>query len=174
MGSIKPIGTIVECYAHAVAIEREGAARYAEFAELMAERGEEATAELFEQLSRFDARHADALSDRAGSMTLPYVSPVTHSWVDDAPPEAVSHELLQLMTPHDALMIALDNEGRSQALFEQVLAVSEDPEAKRVAAEMSAEQAEHIRRLQEALAKAPRPIEWDETFHFLAPVINPE
>ncbi|MCK7494757.1 MAG: hypothetical protein MZW92_29255 [Comamonadaceae bacterium] len=37
-----------------MAIEREGAARYAEFAELMDERGEEATAALFERLAQFD------------------------------------------------------------------------------------------------------------------------
>lgn len=173
MGSIKPIGTTAECYAHAVAIEREAAVRYAEFAELMAERGEEGTAELFEQLARFDAGHAEALAARASSMALPYVSPILHSWVDDAPPEAVSHELLHLMTPHDALKIALDNEGRSKALFEQVIATSGDVEAKNLAAEMSAEEGERIRRLREAFAKAPPPIEWDEeTFALISPLIE--
>lgn len=162
MGSNKPIGTIAECYAHAVAIEREAAARYAEFAELMAERGEQATAALFEQLAHFDSRQADLLAARASRMTLPRIPSVEHSWVDDAPPEAVSHELLHLMTAHDALEIALRNKQRSQALFEQVATSAEDAEAKNLAAEISADEAEHIRRLREAIARTPTPLVWDE------------
>ncbi|MBS1137610.1 MAG: hypothetical protein H6R11_1564 [Proteobacteria bacterium] len=162
MGSSKPIGTIAECYAHAVAMEREAATRYAEFAELMAERGEEATAALFEQLARFDARQADLLAERAARMTLPRIPSLEHSWVDDAPPEAVSHEPFHLLTAHDALQIALRNKQRSKALFEQVATSAEDAEAKDLAAEMSVEEAEHIRRLRDAIARTPTPLVWDE------------
>lgn len=162
MGSSKPIGTIAECYAHAVAIEREAATRYAEFADLMAERGEEATAELFGQLAGFDARQADLLAASAARMTLPRIPSVEHSWVDDAPPEAVSHELFHLMTPHDALDIALRNKQRTKALFEQVVATSHDPEAKELAAAISSDEDEHIRRLRDAIARTPTPLVWDE------------
>jgi rubrerythrin len=162
MASMTPIGTIAECYAHAMAIEREGAARYAEFAELMAERGEEATAALFDRLARFDAQHAEALAARASDLTLPRVSPVEHSWVDDAPPEAVSHELFHLLSPHDAISIALSNTQRSQALFEDVMASASDPEAQRLAAEMSADGTEQIRDLRAALARTPAPVRWNE------------
>jgi rubrerythrin len=162
MASIDPIGTTAECYAHAMAIEREGAARYAEFAELMAERGEEATAALFERLARFDAQHAEALAARASGFALPRVSPVEHSWVDDGPPESVSHELFQLLTPHHAIRIALSNAERAQALFEGVMATATDPEAQRLAAEISAEGGEQIRSLREALDRTPAPVLWNE------------
>ncbi len=162
MASMSPIGSIAECYAHAMAIERESAARYAEFAELMAERGEEATAALFERLARFDAQHADALAVRASGLALPRVSPVEHSWVDDAPPEAVSHELFQLLTPHYAIRIALTNEERTQALFEDVMASAGDPDAQCLAAEISAEGTDQIRDLREALARTPAPVLWNE------------
>jgi len=162
MGSSKPIGTIAECYAHAVAIQREAATRYAEFAELMGERGEEGTAALFEQLSRFDAQRADVLTERAGGMGLAGVPPAEHSWVDDAPPEAVSHELFQLMTAYHALDIALRNKQRSLALFEEIVTSAKDQEARDLAARLSADDAEHIRQLQEAIARTPMPLIWDE------------
>jgi rubrerythrin len=162
MASMNPIGTIAECYAHAMAIEREGAARYAEFAELMGERGEEATAALFERLAHFDARHAETLAARASGLTLPRVSAVEHSWVDDAPPESVSHELFQLLTPHHAISIALTNAQRTRALFEDVRASNSDPETQRLAAEISADGTEKIRHLREALSRTPAPVLWNE------------
>lgn len=162
MASSKSIGSIADCYAHAMAIRREGAARYAEFAELMAGRGEETTAELFERLADFDARHAAALERRASDLALPPVSPVEHSWIDTAPQEAVSHELLHLLTPHHAISIALENRERSQALFEDAAARAADPEAKRLAAEISADASEQIRHLRDALARTPAPVRWSE------------
>lgn len=162
MASLSPIGTIAECYAHAMAAEREAAARYAEFADLMSERGEEATAALFERLARFDTQHTEALAARASELALPQVSPVEHRWVDDAPPEAVSHELFQLLTPHHAIRIALSNQERARALFEDVMARATDPEAQRLAAEISSEGSEQIRHLREALAHTPAPVMWNE------------
>lgn len=174
MGSVKPIGTIAECYAHAVAVEREAAARYAEFSELMAERGEEATAGLFESLARFDDEHAQALTRRAADLRLPRVDATAHAWVDDAEPEDVSHELLRLMSPHDAIRIALDNEERARQFFEGIASEAQDPAARKLAAEMSAEESMHIARLREALARTPPPLVMDEhAFTVLSAVVQP-
>jgi rubrerythrin len=168
-----PIGNIAECYAHAMAIGREGAARYTEFAELMGERGEEATAALFERLAQFDSRHAETLAARASGLALPRVSTVEHSWVDDAPPESVSHELFQLLTPHHAISIALTNAQRTQALFADVMASNRDPEAQRLAAEISAGGTEQIRHLREALSRTPAPVLWNEdTLDLLPPLFS--
>jgi rubrerythrin len=174
MGSIKPIGTIAECYAHAVAVEREAAARYAEFSELMAERGEEATAQLFQSLARFDEEHAGALTRRASELPLPHVATTEHAWVDDAEPEAVSHALLRLMSAHDALRIALDNEERAREFFDGVASRAQDPAARKLAAEMSAEESLHIARLRDALTHTPRPMVWEEhMFPVLSAVVQP-
>lgn len=173
MASMNPIGSVAECYAHAMAIEHEAATRYAEFAQLMGERGEEATAALFERLAEFDARHAETLAARASNLTLPRVSVVEHSWVDDAPPESVSHELFQLLTPHHAISIALTNAERTQALFEDVMASNSDPDAQRLAAEISAGGTEQIRHLREALSRTPAPVLWNEdTLDLLPPLFS--
>ena len=60
-------GGVAALYAHALAIEREGAARYGEFAARMADEGNEAVAQLFAELAGFEGKHASALErdDRA-------------------------------------------------------------------------------------------------------------
>jgi hypothetical protein len=74
----------------------------------------------------------------------------------------VSHELFQLLTPHHAISIALANTQRTQALFEKVMASAGDPDAQRLAAEISAEGSDQIRHLREALARTPAPMLWNE------------
>ena len=71
------------------------------------------------------------------------------------------------MTPHDALKIALDAEKRAQALYEQAVAVSDDPEVKRLARELAGEELEHIAWLEEALQKAPRPLTTEADYEAL-------
>ena len=51
---------IDEFQAHALAIEREAAARYREFAARMSDRDQPALAELFERLARMEQAHAAA------------------------------------------------------------------------------------------------------------------
>ena len=82
--------------------------------------------------------------------------------MDDAPPESVSHELFQLLTPHHAISIALTNAQRTRALFEDVRASNSDPETQRLAAEFSADGTEEIRHLREALSRTPAPVLWNE------------
>ena len=104
MASAKPIGNLAECYANALAIEREAAARSAQFAEYLEDHGEQATAELFRRLARFEEQHVEELERRTAGMPLPALRPWEFSWLDDAPAERVDHHFVfHLMTPHDAL-----------------------------------------------------------------------
>ncbi|MCK7494758.1 MAG: hypothetical protein MZW92_29260 [Comamonadaceae bacterium] len=93
--------------------------------------------------------------------------------MDDAPPESVSHELFQLLTPHHAISIALTNAQRTQTLFAEVMASNSDPEAQRLAAEISADGTEQIRHLREALSRTPAPVLWNEdTLDLLPPLFS--
>lgn len=168
MASATPIGNLAECYANALAIEREAAARSAQFAEYLEDHGEQATADLFRKLARYEQQHVDELLRRTSGMPLPALRSWEFSWLDNAPSEQVNHDFIfHLMTPHDALKIALNAEKRAQALYEQAVASSEDAEVKRLARELAGEELEHIAWLEDALRKAPRPLVSEADFEQL-------
>jgi rubrerythrin len=130
-----------ELYVHAIAIEREAAARYAELAEVMASEGNDKVAAFFRMLSAFEATRLDALEGKTAGVELPALS-CDHSWYDSEAPETA---------PRHALGTALDAEKRARAFFEQAGRVADDPEARALAREMAEEEAEHIRLIERML-----------------------
>ena len=64
MVAVIPVSTPNELYAHAIAIEREAAERYSEFAQHMADEGNDQVATLFRTLAVFEAEHLDTLEAR--------------------------------------------------------------------------------------------------------------
>jgi rubrerythrin len=169
------IGSIAELYAHALAVEREAAARYAELAEFMADRDNAPVAELFSRLAQIEEEHADAIVARARDLDLPALEPFEHTWFDAGPPETVAHEFVfRLMSPHDALKVALEAERRARAYFEEVFAAAADPDLKTLAASMIQEEQQHIDWVERALAAAPDPnIDWDTLFAHRRVVLPP-
>ena len=92
-------GGVAALYAHALAIEREAAARYGEFAARMADEGNEAVARLFAELAGFEGEHASALERECDGMALPAIAPAEYAWLDAGAPETAAHDLVfQLMT----------------------------------------------------------------------------
>ena len=168
MASATPIGNLAECYANALAIEREAAVRSAQFAEYLEDHGEQEAAELFHKLARYEQQHVDELLRRTSGMPLPALRSWEFSWLDNAPAEQVNHDVIfHLMTPHDALKIALGAERRAQALYEQAVASSEDAEVKRLARELAGEELEHIAWLEDGLKKVPRPLTTEDDYEAL-------
>lgn len=159
MANATPIGSLASCYASALAIEREAAERCAQFAEYLEDHDELATAALFRRLAIYEKQHVDELLRRSSGLPLPVLREWEFSWLDDAPAERVSHAFIfHLMTPHDALKIALGAEKRAQALYEQTIATTADPEVKRLARELAGEEMEHIAWIEDALSRTPRPL----------------
>jgi rubrerythrin len=159
-------GGVAALYAHALAIEREAAQRYGEFAARMADEGNDAVARLFADLAGFEGEHAKALERECDGMALPPIAPAEFAWLDTGAPETAAHDLLfQLMTPHDALEIALAAELRAQTFFEQVLDRAADPRLRDLAAEMAQEEQAHATWVREALSRTPDPhIDWEQVF----------
>lgn len=142
---MREIRSAPELYAHAIAIEREAAERYAEFAERMAELGNEPLAELFGQLAGFEAEHLDALLRRTEGVALPELGTDEYQWLDAGAPETVARKLIfRLMTPRRALAIALAAEKGAQAFFEHVFMTADDPALRALAQEMAAEEQGHV------------------------------
>jgi len=165
MGSAKRFRSAPECYASALAIEHEAARRYREFAELLEDHGDRRTAALLRELAHFQEERVAALLTRSKGLALPQLEAWRYSWIDDAPPDKVAHEVVyHLMTPHDALAIALGAERRAAAFFRQVGADAEDAGLARLAAEIVEEDEHQIARIEEAIARVPRPFRYGEDY----------
>jgi rubrerythrin len=155
---MKFIDSPAELYAHAIAIEREAAERYGEFAERMQDEGRDALAEVFGMLARVEAEHLDTLVARTKGVALPTIAPERYKWLDTAAPETAARELVfRLMTPRHALAIALQAEQRAQAFFDHVYWTSSDPALRALAKEMAAEEREHVEMVSKMLGGTPEP-----------------
>jgi len=155
-----------ELYAHAIAIEREAAERYAELGRYMADLGNDAVAELFTQMAGFEAQHLETLLRRTEGVVLPELSSTDYRWLDAAAPETAARELvLRLMTPRRALEIALAAEQRAQAFFEHVFMTAADPALRALAQEMAMEEQEHVQLVEGLLARTPDAnVDWPALF----------
>jgi rubrerythrin len=151
------IQTAPELYAHAIAIEREAAERYTELAVRMDDEGREDLARLFDMLARLEGGHRDALLARAAGVLLPAIPRGRYRWLGAAAPETAAHDLvMQLLTPHGALAIALQAEQRALAFFEGVFATCHDPALRALAREMAAEEQEHVALIEAMLERTPQ------------------
>lgn len=161
-----PVSTPNELYAHAIAIEREAAERYAEFAQHMADEGNDEVATLFRTLAVFEAEHLETLEARTRGVKVPKVEPGEYAWLDAGAPETAAHELVfRLMTPHQALEIALEAERRAKNFFAEVKETAADPALRALAQEMAAEEEGHIAMVQLALERTPTgQVEWARVF----------
>jgi rubrerythrin len=145
-----------ELYAHAIAIEREAGERYAEFARLMADEGNDRVAAVFARLAALEAEHLAVLLRRTDGVALPAPPDVNYQWLDRGAPETAAHEFVhRLMTPHAALAIALAAEQRAQAFFESVHRTADDPALRALAQDMEMEEQEHIAMIERALELTP-------------------
>ena len=163
---MRPIAAPDELYAHAIAIEREAAERYGEFAQRMADLGNEAAAEVFVTLARLEGEHLDALLRRTQGVTLPEFTPPEFCWLDAGAPETAARELVfRLLGPRQALAIALQAERRAQAFFERVLMSAEDPALRALAQEMALEEQGHIAMVERAIERTPDVrVDWSTVF----------
>lgn len=161
-----PVSTPNELYAHAIAIEREAAERYAEFAQHMADEGNDEVATLFRTLAVFEAEHLGTLEARTRGVKVPRVEAGEYAWLDAGAPETAAHDLVfRLLTPHQALEIALVAERRARQFFIDVKETATDPALRALAQEMAAEEEGHIAMVQLALERTPAgQVDWGRVF----------
>ena len=161
-----PIRRTEDLLAHAIAIEREAAARYRELGERMSDLGNNTVAELFLRLARLEAEHEQELERRAAGLALPRIEPGKYAWFDQGAPETAAHDLvLNLLTPPAALKIALGAEVRAAAFFESARKQASDHALAELAAEMAAEEGVHIAWVKSAIRRTPDPVlDWNSIF----------
>src|SRR5688500_6708207 len=110
----KPIETVEEFYAHAIAIEREAMERYAEFATYYADRGEDVLAGLCHNLAGLEREHLEQLLLACAHLQLPAISGADYQWLESGPPEAMAREFFyRVANPRQMLEVAIEAEGRA-------------------------------------------------------------
>jgi len=153
----KPISTVEEFYAHALAIEREAAERYAEFAEWFEMRNAPVAA-LCQRLAALEREHFDDLAEACARLELPEIEANDYRWLEQGSPEAPAREFFyRLATPRQLLEIALDAEKRAQAFFVWIARTAPEKPVRELASVMAAEENEHVAWVVEALDRLSVP-----------------
>ena len=165
MIALRPaIATVEEFYAHALAIEREAADRYAEFEEYFAGRGEDALSGLCRNLALAEREHFEELDRACRNLTLPAIAAGDYLWLEAGSPEAAARELLyRVATPRQLLEIALAAELRARAFFVWVAQTAPSHEVQELASIMASEELEHVGWVRQALEyHAPEGLDWEK------------
>ena len=140
-----PIGSIAEFLAHAIVLERESVDRYEELADSMETHNNLEIAKLFRKLAHFGELHAHEVEHHASGMELPQISPWDFKWSSpEAPESGAIEEVHYLMGTREALEFALHNETQGRDFYAYVADSSPDEEVRRMAAQFTEEETEHV------------------------------
>jgi rubrerythrin len=155
---VKTPETLDELMAQALAIERESAERYAEFADAMDTHNNREVAQLFRTMAGYEAKHAQEIMQEMGWVDSPAAPP--GAWPTFEPPESVPmEEVHYLMQPWHALQLALAAEQRAEAFFSAMADTVTDGPIRAAAMHLRDEEREHVALVKAWLAKVPTPDE---------------
>jgi rubrerythrin len=155
--------TVPQLLLHALVIELEAVQSYKELAEQMRECGNQDVAELFEKMSVLEAEHAAKIRQEAKGVELPDLAPWEFRWSGLESPENIDLTGVHyLMTPHQALHLALENEMSAMAFFDAVVHDTADDKVRSFAQEFADDERQHVAWMKDWLAKYPPPDDdWD-------------
>lgn len=158
-----PTFTMPELLVHALVIELEAVQSYLDLASQMEECGNDAVAKLFAKMAELEQQHVDKIREQAGDIKLPELAPWEYRWSGMEPPENIDTAGIHyLMTPHQALKLALENEMSAKAFFEDIANSNMDARVRSLAEEFAGDEREHVAWMEEWLAKYPAPdADWD-------------
>ena len=139
---------------HALVIELEAKQRYQQLAEMMEQTGNAKVAKIFARMSEIEATHAEIVDEHIRGRRLPTITPSQYQWRGpEAPENTDSARLFHLMTPCQAMSLALDNEKRAYEFFADVVDDSTDERVREMAAEFALEEEQHVAWVEEWLAE---------------------
>jgi rubrerythrin len=131
---------------HALELEHESAERYRQLAETMTLHHNHTVANVFRLLADMSDAHASEVIARAEGILLPEIAPWDFKWTCPGSPEVDCDDVgvNYLMTPLQAFELALFNETRGRDFYAFVATDSPQPQVRTLAAEMAAEEDEHV------------------------------
>ncbi|MBT8103977.1 MAG: ferritin family protein [Gammaproteobacteria bacterium] len=150
--------SLSELLLHALVIELEAKHRYSELANMMAEIGNRKVSRIFSKMSSIEAKHARDIEEQIKGQKLPILTPSEYTWQGpEAPENTDSNRLFHLMTPCQALELALSNEKRAYEFYNDVVDDSTDERVREVAADFAVEEEQHVAWVEEWLAEEQPP-----------------
>ena len=151
-------GAYAEFMAQAYTMEIEASQRYTEFADQMEVHNNPEVAQLFRKLASIEGLHAKQILDEMGWPQMPEPT-YALQWAGEEPPESAPvTEVHYLMQPWHALELALSNEQRAEKFLAGIARAAKTPAVvKKLAAEMAAEESEHIRLIRDWMKRVPKP-----------------
>lgn len=152
------VSSLADLYAIAWQIEADAAERYTLLADQMEMHNNSALVAIFRDLARAEGVHGDEICRMADGLDVPAHARQMARWRSGESPEAADLSAAHyLMTPHDALAMALAGEERALEFFKGFLADAQDPEVRRLARELVEEETEHVALCQRLLTRYPPP-----------------
>ena len=146
--------SVAELLLHALVIELEAVQRYQQLSQMMEQTGNRKVAEIFAKMSEIEAAHATIVDLHVKGRKLPMLTPNQYVWPGLEPPEnADSGRLFHLMTPCQAMSLALDNEKHAYEFFANVVDDSTDERVREIAADFAVEEEQHVAWVEEWLAE---------------------
>ena len=142
----QPILSVPEFYAHALAIERDAAARYAEMEQWLRRHGAPDCADLCAILQRAEADHFAQLREVSAGLPIPELPAGTYKWLGATSPEGIPRERFEgAVSVRAILELALQGECEAAKFFDHVARTSPDFNVRMLARDMAGEEAEHAR-----------------------------
>lgn len=146
--------SVAELLLHALVIELEATERYKQLANMMEQIGNRKVSKFFSKMSDIEAKHAETIDEHIRGQKLPLLTPSQYHWQGlEAPENTDSDRLFHLMTPRQAMTLALDNEKRAYEFFATVVDDSTDECVREMAAEFAVEEEQHVAWVEEWLAE---------------------
>ena len=163
---VRPIHTVEEFYAHALAIEHEAAERYAEFETYFHDRGEEILAGLCRNLAEMENEHYLQLARACRGLKLPALKEGEYRWLEGGSPEVAAREVFyRIAQPRQLMEVALHAECNALSFFEWIARTTHDDSVRALAREMAGEEMQHVRWVQQALEYSPAShLDWAKLF----------
>jgi rubrerythrin len=151
----EPVSTSAQLYAIAYEIEVDAVERYKLLADQMQTHNNDALARIFLDLARAEGLHADEIRRLAGDLGVESKRGPIGSWRTESPESVDLNAAHYLMTPRDALQMALAGEERALAFYTGLASAAVDPAVKKLAEDFVEEELEHVELCHRLLRRYP-------------------
>ena len=146
--------TLMDALDLACLIELEAHKRYLLFAAQLGQRSPGDAGSVFRSMAESEMKHGEQLAQRRYALfaEAPRKIKMDDLFDVEAPDVGTAH---RNMSPLKAFRVALAAEQKAYAFYDQALAGIEDPDVNALFQELKAEEAEHVRMVEEIIAKLP-------------------
>jgi len=146
--------TLMDALDLATLIEVEASKRYMQFAEQLGSRYDDDAASVFQSMAVNENKHGEQIAERRLALFGDERPKVKLDDIFDVEAPDVG-ATRQNMSPLDAYLVALSSEKKAFAFYDLALRYVTQPDVKVLFEELQAEEAEHVRMIEEIIKKLP-------------------